>query len=593
MIKRKSFFKKVIIICILVCFQSLSFTQNTNPKKTDEVLLYYWHFNDLEDSVLGVVESDFSMSQNANIQYLGYGGGYMDRVNDGTSENAVAGFEGGYALRVRNPSNLRDLIISMPTTEFENIVLSYAVKRTTNGQTFQTIYYSTSETEEWTVFESNIIITENYRLINLDFSDIPEVSDNPHFTVRIVFGGETITGIDGNNRFDNIKLKGTQKESADIPPYFTGILGLQKIIESGENKNIDLNQLLAGGQDVLEINVVSSDNNFVVSEIDGNSLFLIPVRRGDANITIFVNDGINPVISQTFRVLVYPQAHNLSQIDYSFTEWSSSNQDYEYPDNMIFLQTNTQDPDINYELLFPYFIPHDDYNDDDIGTIGFPYNNTRRTRINGLGNHGMSFINTGRDRDLGGVLLAINTKNIENAYINWIGETIATNERNYGIRLQYRIGIEGNFTDLIFNEHFVEYLTTYNGHEKIYSDIELPAELLDKEYVQLLWKYFWIAGNSGSRAELRLDNIIVKKDANFVDNLSQQKISIYPNPATDFVNIETENRIICEIYNSLGQKLIETKEKSIDISYLSPGLYTVLVKNNNGELIVTEKLIIK
>ena len=54
-----------------------------------------------------------------------------------------------------------------------------------------------------------------------------------------------------------------------------------------------------------------------------------------------------------------------------------------------------------------------EYHANDLGSVGFPYRLTGRTRINGLGNDGISMINTGRGRDLGAVVAAIDTRGVE------------------------------------------------------------------------------------------------------------------------------------------------------------------------------------
>lgn len=590
----------ILVFAAIACFNNIIFA-NENNHKNNEVLLHYWHFNDLPDlEILPDVHADFSLFSNIFIKYQGYGGGYMDRVDDGTLLNAESGFEGGYALRVRNPSNLRDIIIDAPTTGFKDIVLSYAVKRTTNGQTLQTIYYSTTEQAQWTLFEQNISITESYQLILLDFSDIQDANDNPYFKIKIVFGGETITGSAGNNRFDNVKVNGVPKEGTQTPPYFTEIIELYGIIESQPNTDIDLNELFIGHTE-LDFTVFSSDEYFVNVEVENGYLKLTGNNKGDAEITIIVNDGVNPFLQYEFRVMVYPQAHVLHGSEYNFNQWSPDMQDYDYPENMIFLQSDIADPDLDYELLYPYFIPHDDYNENDFGTIGFPYNNTRRTRINGLGNQGISFINTGRDRDLGGALLAINTLNVENVFLDWTGGTVNVNERFYGIRLQYRIGANGEFSDLLIEGNNVEYLTTYDGHFQVFANLQLPEELLGKEYVQILWKYHWIEGNIGPRAELRLDNINLKTTpSNVVEDVKFKKVNVYPNPARDFITIDFENNNsvmqemnpVFEVYDALGQQVIVSKQNNVNVTNLNSGLYYVVIKINN-EIVGREKFVVR
>ena len=75
-----------------------------------------------------------------------------------------------------------------------------------------------------------------------------------------------------------------------------------------------------------------------------------------------------------------------------------------------------------------------------------PYNLTSRSRINGLGTNGFAFINTGNPQAsagagyVGAAVLALDTLGKENIRVAWTGGTVVTNERVYGIRLQYRVG---------------------------------------------------------------------------------------------------------------------------------------------------------
>jgi hypothetical protein len=180
---------------------------------------------------------------------------------------------------------------------------------------------------------------------------------------------------------------------------------------------------------------------------------------------------------------------------------------------MLFLQSEVSDPILTTPLLYPYFIPHDDYHADDQGTIGFPYNNTARTRLNGLGDDGISFINTGRWRDLGGALLALDTRGVGEVTVAWLGGTIVPNDRIYAIRLQYRIGQTGEFQDVVFGDQHVpvEYRRSETaGDTAILGPHRLPLTLVNKPYVQLLWRYYHVSGAAGPRPELRLDDILVE-----------------------------------------------------------------------------------
>ena len=221
------------------------------------------------------------------------------------------------------------------------------------------------------------------------------------------------------------------------------------------------------------------------------------------------DDGENPPTTNAFRVLAYPAAHALAGGDYEFGEWAATNGAGTWPANMIFLQGDQNDSALGAALEYAYRIPLADASVPEDAER--PYAASSRTRINGLGTNGIAFINTGRGRDLGGALLALDTRGATNASVEWKGGTVLTNARVYAIRLQYRAGATGEFLDVVGGDgQPVEYVRAEQaGHEQAKGPAALPAEALGKEYVQLLWRYYWVSGSSGSRAQLRLDDVEV------------------------------------------------------------------------------------
>jgi hypothetical protein len=188
-----------------------------------------------------------------------------------------------------------------------------------------------------------------------------------------------------------------------------------------------------------------------------------------------------------------PPAYMLASGPYVFSWWDESNPDGSFPPNILFLQSNMSDPQLHDEMTHRYHIPEDDYHADDQSLIGFPYKLSGRTRINGLGEDGISFINTGRDRDLGAAVLAIDTRGIEGITVSWTGGTVIPNARVYAIRLQYKIGPDGVFADLFDeNGNVIEYLRSdVANHEYQFGPVELPSDADNQEYVQLRWKYYF------------------------------------------------------------------------------------------------------
>lgn len=75
--------------------------------------------------------------------------------------------------------------------------------------------------------------------------------------------------------------------------------------------------------------------------------------------------------------------------------------------------------------------------------------------------------------------------------------------------------------------------------------------------------------------------IYQKSDLVSINNKSNNKLNIYPNPATEKINIEIDERINkVEIYDNLGNiVLISYKYENIDISTLSSGVYYVKINN--------------
>jgi hypothetical protein len=182
----------------------------TEPEPEPEVeVVHYWHFNALpEGTITQPVPSDVSLVSGASISYPGTGAGYMDRT-DGSDLNARPAVPAGYSLRVRNPSNTRELIIVAPSTGFENLKVSFAVVRTSSGAQFEEFSYSTNAGATWTMLGSGYEIGLDYSLFEFDLSGIAAASNNPNLRLRILQTGDAAAGSSGNNRFDNIVITGT------------------------------------------------------------------------------------------------------------------------------------------------------------------------------------------------------------------------------------------------------------------------------------------------------------------------------------------------------------------------------------------------
>ncbi|HLN95540.1 MAG TPA: Ig domain-containing protein [Flavobacterium sp.] len=178
------------------------------------ILVHYWNFNSLPTGTLTTVAPDSSMlaAGTASITYPGTGAGYLDQVNPGSDLNAQESAPAGLALRIRNPSDTRTLLIKASTTGYKDVVVSFATTRTSSGASEQVYSYTIDGvnfiTTSLPITTFSPGIDPSYAVVNLDFGAITGADNNPNFALRIGFGGTTASGTSGNNRIDNVAISG-------------------------------------------------------------------------------------------------------------------------------------------------------------------------------------------------------------------------------------------------------------------------------------------------------------------------------------------------------------------------------------------------
>lgn len=171
-------------------------------------------------------------------------------------------------------------------------------------------------------------------------------------------------------------------------------------------------------------------------------------------------------------------------------------------------------------LRFPLSPKRDPGRETDLGGDFwvFPYNLNNRSRVVGLGEDGVAFINTANAQNLPeagyvmGALLALDTRDVDSVHVGWTAATLRPNDREYALRLQYRVGTNGPFRDVVdTNGQPVEYTRRNKpGHTISFPPVPLPPDAVGLTYVELLWRYHDVGTfDSGPRAKLRLDNIFV------------------------------------------------------------------------------------
>jgi putative Ig domain-containing protein len=199
---------------------------NTPPSLGSRVLIDYWNFNNTTSLATLIAPTDSTNHPSISFDFATVGSttGYYDSVTSTVGTiNTQHGDTAGNALRVRNPST--DMILTIPTTNYKDILLSYAVEASSvsNGALTDSVYYTTDGTTYTNAqlptvsYMLNAYIDPNYVLETFDFSSITAANNNPNFKVKISFANGN-HNTSGNDRFDNITVFADSLNAAGTNP---------------------------------------------------------------------------------------------------------------------------------------------------------------------------------------------------------------------------------------------------------------------------------------------------------------------------------------------------------------------------------------
>jgi hypothetical protein len=218
------------------------------------------------------------------------------------------------------------------------------------------------------------------------------------------------------------------------------------------------------------------------------------------------------LIAVNAKAQTNPAAFNLSGSNYSFNNWAPGSPAGTYPPNMAFHFIN----DPSGGSFSSLANGNADYN--------CAYNLGSRNRFNGQNANGIGIIATSSaqynncasgtassTRFAGAVVLALNSTGKTGISVSWTGRTISAGDgaptpRTFALKLQYRLGASGNYTDV---PAAPEYNSAAAGNSGIRT-ANLPAACDNRADLFLRWIYYQTAANDGgSRPELALDDISV------------------------------------------------------------------------------------
>jgi hypothetical protein len=546
--------------------------------------IHYWNFND---------ESLQVPTYSVSYGMINYKEAGSTEITSGSGQNftgmnARNGDDAGNHLRINNPIGA-EATFNVSTKGYNNIIFSYETRRSGSGANRQYISYSTNGSTFIAI--DTVYVKATPALHMVDFSSITAAANNSSFAVRITFDHDPAAGggTEGNVRIDNVSVDGEAMQGVVRPLVQTGALPVYiEMIEGSQALTYKLDDYFKHPDNrILNISVKNEKNDVATANISNGNIVIAPQKRGGTRVELNVSDNVNPVVKKVFYVMVYPKAFRLAEGRFVFSNWSKDEREGSFPEHMVFTQSAENDPDLVSDVHFAYSIPASDYSSDDQNNIGFPYRNSTRTRINGLDAEGISFINTGRGRDVGALVLSLDTRGADPIILSWIGTTIKANSRQYAIRMQYRTDIYHVWKTVIgYEDEPVEYYRNQDGHTQLFYNVRMPADAYNQANLQFRWLYYYTGGQAdpeaGARDMLGLKLISINDPTN-VDEAEDPHVPLtaFPNPSKPGI-VYFNREISGYLYDIHGRVIISfQKAKEISTREIQGGLY--LIRTDSGE----------
>ena len=164
-------------------------------------------------------------------------------------------------------------------------------------------------------------------------------------------------------------------------------------------------------------------------------------------------------------------------------------------------------------------------------------------------------------------------------------------------KVQYKVG-DASWTD-VENSGFQ---TANDWTTGVLSELVLPTECENQSLIKIRWIMTTDTAVDGSIVNetgiSKIDDIFITGILfNGEDEIDvQSKINVFPNPATDFIQIQNKSDIRIELFGLNGKRLfnIQTKNnETLDVSNLVSGTYLLRIQNLETQTVTTKTILIQ
>ena len=172
-----------------------------------------------------------------------------------------------------------------------------------------------------------------------------------------------------------------------------------------------------------------------------------------------------------------------------------------------------------------------------------------------------------------------------------------TNPGPRDFKVQYKLD-DGDWTEIADSE----FQTANDWITGVLFELPVPNVCDDHANIKIRWIMTSDTATDGSIVAStgisKIDDIyftgdLIDGDEEFV---IKQPVSVFPNPANDYIVIRSESIVEIGLYNINGQQVIDTRaviNETIDVSDLNSGIYMIKIKNLNNKTVVLRKIMIQ